>query len=882
MEILLNELNWELKGYYPWVPYLQKSVETGLELNGVTHWIPATVPGGVHYDLYRAGLIPHPHQDMNSLLCEWVENRWWLYRAQLTIPEFSKHKLELVFKGLDYRATIYINNVELGKHEGMYHPAVFDITDKVSQGESITLEVLFEHAPDEVSQIGKTSMTTTQKSRFNYKWDFSTRLVNLGIWDDILLKITDKVAIGDLYLTTDVTDGGQGDIQLSVEFDTADDTLFNEYSLELQCWTPQGTLISSVTSKIDSEWKLLMNLKVDKPQLWYPNGFGEQALYKVLIKLKLQDIVIEERQMETGIRKLRYKQNIGSPKDSLPYTVEINGINIYIKGVNMTPLDLLYGNVTKEHYAWIIRLMKRAHINLVRVWGGGIIEKEWFYDLCDRNGIMVWQEFIQSSSGLENIPSKHIGFLDLLQKSANHAIKLKRNHVSLTVWSGGNELMSEPNKPSTYEDENLAMLKKIVNRLDPSRLFLPTSASGPVQYITKEKGVSHDVHGDWKYNGMSNHYELYGEADHLFHSEFGVDGASSLKSLQKFLSPAHLKPSSVRDELVWRHHGEWWDTFDRDGEFFGPVTDLNQYVQRSQWIQAEGLRFILETNRRRKFNNSGSVIWQLNEPWPNVSCTSLVEYYGDSKMAYYWTRKAFAPIHVSIDYRRLQFKVGEAMEASVILHADQICGKVTVLASVLDEKGTELYEQSFEGTPTLQTALVLGQFSYLISEGTPELFFLRLQWSVDGRSTGKNLYTFSTSLIQPYHASLGFKGGQLLIDEKETDWKTSHNESESIILSKQYTIANIGTEVALHICPIEESDLFWMEAEGAFESLFPGESQIVTVYCMYKQGGAWLKESNYEKDELIGTLPIIRFQAFGHESIKKIEVIHESFVSPLH
>src|SRR5690606_3855820 len=143
-------------------------------------------------------------------------------------------------------------------------------------------------------------------------------------------------------------------------------------------------------------------------------------------------------------------------------------------------------------------------------------------------------------------------------------------------------------------DENLKMLGELVALHDPQRLFLPTSASGPVEHITRKKGVSHDVHGWWKYEGNPGHYELYGEADNLFHSEFGVDGANAVKSLRKFLSEPYLEPVSMKESLVWRHHGEWWDTYEREERMFGgPPRDLHSFVASSQWMQAEGLRFIL-------------------------------------------------------------------------------------------------------------------------------------------------------------------------------------------------------------------------------------------------------------------------------------------------
>ncbi|QJC51050.1 hypothetical protein HGI30_05380 [Paenibacillus albicereus] len=666
MEMRKLDAAWEVKGFWPWVPLKGTSMEIGNELLGVTEWIPATVPGGVHEDLYRAGHIPDPYVDRNSLAVEWVENRWWVYRGRFARPELEPDcRIELVLAGLDYEAIVSLNGRRLGEHEGMYEPAVYDVTELLGERESAELQIILKQAPDEMGQIGKTSETFTQKSRFNYKWDFSTRLVHVGIWEGVWLRVRRAVSLDELALHADVREDGTGLVSVSALARVEAGT--ERATAELELLDPDGQAVLRWSGPV-ADGEVKAELEVPRPRLWFPNGYGEQPLYELRLRLFADGRLAEETCRRTGIRRLEYRRNPGGPDDALPYTFVVNGRPVYIQGANLTPLDHLYGNVGAERYGWIARLARRANLNLLRVWGGGLIEKEELYDLCDRLGILVWQEFIQSSSGIDNEPSKKPRFLELLGRSAVQALKTRRNHVSLAVWSGGNELMSAPDRPSTYEDSNLAYLRALVAEHDPQRLFLPTSASGPRQYITSEKGVSHDVHGHWKYMGNPGHYPLYAEADHLFHSEFGVDGVSSAKSLRKFLSEPHRRPVSMEKSLVWRHHGEWWDTFGRDTELFGGFADLQAFSDASQWIQAEGLRFILEANRRRQGRQSGSIIWQLNEPWPNASCTNLVDYYMEPKMAYYWTRSAFEGTHASLDYRSLDAPAGSRLQAAVHLH----------------------------------------------------------------------------------------------------------------------------------------------------------------------------------------------------------------------
>ena len=198
MEIALSQLSWELKGYWPYVPEKEKSMETGQTLHGVTGWIPARVPGGVHADLFRAGLIPDPYFGMNSLSCEWVENRWWMYRtafpASLEGQDLTSQRVVLVCKGLDYDADVFFNDERVAEHRGgMFVPLRVELTGRVR--EQNRLVVIFRGVPREMGQIGFTSRTSTQKSRFNYKWDFSTHLVNIGFWQDVVLEVVDHAVL---------------------------------------------------------------------------------------------------------------------------------------------------------------------------------------------------------------------------------------------------------------------------------------------------------------------------------------------------------------------------------------------------------------------------------------------------------------------------------------------------------------------------------------------------------------------------------------------------------------------------------------------------------------------------------------------------------------
>lgn len=688
MEISLSKLKWELKGYWPHVPLKVVSMETGQVMHGVTDWIPATVPGGVHVDLWKAGLIDNPYWGLNSLHCEWVENRWWMYRTHFDktlIENIDGKQVELLFKGIDYEAIVFLNNEEIGSHKGMFASYAIDITNIIKEDNELI--VIFKNVPEEMGQIGYTSKTKTQKSRFNYKWDFSTKLINLGLWQDVVLDVKNQYAIENLRTKGDYVEG-KGEVSVRGEIASLDTTDSSNLKVAVTVEEPNsGEAIIKAEIPVVRE-KFEETFTILNPQIWAPNGYGQPNLYEVTIQLLLNDTVIDETMNQVGLRSVSFVQNEGDVKNALPYTFVVNGEKVYVKGVNLVPVDHLYGNVLEEQYKILVQQMVNANINLARVWGGGLIETSTFYKLCDQNGIMVWQDFIQSSSGLDNKPSEDPQFMELLKENTISAIKRVRNHSSLVIYCGGNELRDDNKVPVTTENKNISMLKELAEVYDGRTHFIPATGSGPRPNISKDKGVSHDVHGWWHYVGNPEHYELYGKSDNLFHSEFGVGGCSSEKSLKKFLPKEDLYPALMVENSRWKHHGEWWDTLIRDTGFFGEFKKdrdgLKKFVSCSQFIQSEGLRYIVEADARRAFENSGVIIWQFGEPWPNASCTSLVYYYGEEKSVYYTLKRSFEENHPSIDYSRLNNDSGTELSLPVFLTNVRKAKELNVTAVIRD------------------------------------------------------------------------------------------------------------------------------------------------------------------------------------------------------
>ena len=738
---------WQLTAHYPYTA-LHYGLLTGSAMfSNIFPPIEASVPGSIYKDLANAGIIADPYYDMNSLSCEWVSNRWWLYKTSIVLENNKKlRNYTLRLNGIDYKAHISFNGKMLTQtekpHEGMFLLYQADITQLVRRGEKNHVAVLLENAPEEMGQIGYTSKTSTQKPRCNYNWGFATRLVDIGLYGEAEILDYGSAAIQYANISTRKTTSG--DFILTAEIDLhafTDACTEIEFILSFDGEKIDNTVINAML--IQGENNVKTEIFVGNPLLWNVNNAGEQNLYSLDVIIKDSGGEISDsKNYKVGFRTLEYTRCDGAPENALPYVPVINGKRVYINGVNFVPSDLMYGTVTRERLEKLLMKAKTHNINLIRVWGGGVIESFDFYDLCDQYGIMVWQEFIQSSSGIDNIPSKRPEFLELLAKTSVEALKVKRNHVSLIFWSGGNELTDAQHNPVCYADENIAMLKNLCDNLDPNRLMLPSSASGPSEYISFDNPENnHDVHGYWIYHGPVEHYRLYNKAQSMLHSEFSCGGMTNYDKFERFLSEEHRKVFLVADNPVWKHHAEWWDMLKINAPIFGHFeeNELMTLSKISQVMQGDGVRYILDTNRRNQFKNTGSIIWQFNEPWPNIAGSSLVDYWGDEKYVLKLVGEAFRPRNVSLRHNGIVYEESEIFkgEVFVVNNFGELRGNVNI--TVVDDEGNVLYDNRVEVVCAEESAVMVYKFEFVI--GSSPCYYVNLVLD-DGEKSIASQYFF--------------------------------------------------------------------------------------------------------------------------------------------
>ena len=625
----LTELSWSLRGFTPYQWGWGRSMETGVALVSEIPPVAARVPGSVQGALRAAGLIPDWRLGLNARDCEWVEHRHWLFEAQLPdawLAPGQTYRLRCL--GLDGNGWLLVNGTEVGTFANTFVPHLFDLTSALRATDN-RLQIVFDCPPRWLGQFGYTSRMTEWKPRFNYSWDWQPRLVQIGIWDALELEVAEAIAKGDAGC--EIQDPGSG-IQ------------------DARCWTDGDSLhvvapgcgrlrltlsdgervLRSGEFEGETAWQ---KLPVER---WWPNGHGAQPLYTVCCETVAGGSEI--RTWRVGFKSVEWRQCLDAPAGADPWLCAVNGKPIFLQGVNWTPILPNFADVMEAEYRQRLNAYRELGCNVLRVWGGAVLEKEIFYDLCDEFGLLVWQEFPLSSSGLENWPPEAPQAVADLAVIAASYIARRQHHASLLLWCGGNELQggldgskTGVGKPVDCNHPLMARLAAVVATLDPGRRFLPTSASGP-RFMANEddfgKGLHWDVHGPWSPATP----EYWAKDDALFRSEVGAPGTSSAAVIREFAGGLQEFPASL-DNPLWRRTSWWiqWPEFLK--EKGREPHDLEEFVAWSQRQQADALALAVRSCKQRFPRCGGVILWMGHDAFPCTANTAILDVHGRPKPA---------------------------------------------------------------------------------------------------------------------------------------------------------------------------------------------------------------------------------------------------------
>ncbi len=408
-------------------------------------WLPAAVPGCVHTDLMAAQAIPDPFYRDNEKEVMWVGEAEWLYRRSFVLKDtlFAKEHLLLHCAGLDTLATIRINGQEIGRTDNMFRTWDFDIREFVHPGEN-EIEIQFASA----LRIGQEKLALKyihswstdshklpggnyiRKAACHFGWDWGPKLVTCGIWRDIEIRAFDT-HLANIHITQDHSQTGQVTLDIQVQAE----------SLEGQPLTAVCTVTFSRAVVAQQEAALagdqaLFTIPISNPQLWWPNGLGEQSLYSVEVRLEDgQGSMLDKWQRRIGLRTLELDRHEDEWGESFQFRA--NGVPFFAKGANWIPADSFITRLSDDHYRRLLEDATVAHMNMLRVWGGGIYEQDIFYDLCDELGITIWQDFMFACA---TYPTFDEEFMASVQEEAIDNIQRLRHHACLALWCGNNEL----------------------------------------------------------------------------------------------------------------------------------------------------------------------------------------------------------------------------------------------------------------------------------------------------------------------------------------------------------------------------------------------------------------------------------------------------------
>lgn len=591
--------------------------------------IPVTVPGSVRSALVAAGIIESPYAGVRSRDSEWIENRHWSYTADIPTDVVSAigagARVVLRADSLDYSGSVLVGDVTVGDFRGALAPLEFDVTDAVRGGET-TLTVVFTSLPEDIGQIGWTSRVRDWKARFNYGWDWTPRIVQVGIAGPIVLETTTGVAIDTFDVVTDLDAAtGHGSVRYRGR-------LVGGVGADARVVVSGPGVEHAAAAILDGEWHEFVLEGVER---WVVHPAGPQALYEVALHADA-DGDSDERHRTVGFRSIRWAANEGAPDGAEPWILEVDGEPTFIAGVNWVPIRPDYADVTEDDYLVRFRAYRDMGINLLRVWGGAARESDTFYRLADEFGFLLWQEFPLSSSGLDNLPPSDDEFCAEFAHIVAAYVEALASHPSIILWGGGNELASPGGEPipATLEQPALAAAARVVADADPSRRFVATSPLGPRAWAREEEygtGVHHDVHGPWSFEGPADDWRRYWDGDDaLMRSEVGVDGASDLVLLERYGLTGPTDTAEQREALaqLWAHSSAWWLKQFRAWDGAG---GLAEWVDANQRRQAEMLAYAAASALNRFPRCGGFIVWLGHDTFPCPVSLSLLDFDGGVK-----------------------------------------------------------------------------------------------------------------------------------------------------------------------------------------------------------------------------------------------------------
>ncbi len=630
---------------------------------GTENWMNASVPGTVHTDLLANQKIPDPFLERNELLVQWIDTVDWEYQTRFVFkPKENVQKAYLVFEGLDTYGDVYLNDSLILVANNMFRSWKVECLSLLKKGNN-SLTIKFSSAVTKgKAEARKLPYTLpgdekvfTRKAGYHYGWDWGSRFVTCGIWQPVKLVLqTGILEVVDHHLVqTELTDQ-QAILQLNTSLTAKENTpvtirVFDNVS---------NTLLGTSQYQVTGTSSLPTVVTIKNPKRWWCNGYGDPHLYSLRIEVENKtnaDKIIAFKKI--GLRTIELVQEPDSLGKSFYF--KLNGKSIFIKGANYIPPDNFLPRVSTSAYQELVKKARNANMNMLRVWGGGVYAADAFYEACDEQGILVWQDFMFACVMYPGDEA----FIENVRVEAEQQIKRLRHHASIALWCGNNEVSeawhnwgwqkqyaySKKDSASIWQDYLHLfeeVLPKEVNTQDPSRSYWPSSPQHG--WGRKQSMLEGDSHYWGVWWGLQP-FDVYNQKVGRFMSEYGFQG---MPSSSLFKSITAEKEISLHSFAVLHHqkHPTGFQTIDHYlQQSHNKPQMFEDYRYVSQLVQAEGMKVAIEAHRRSQPYCMGTLYWQLNDCWP-VTSWSSIDSYGISKAAHYSITKAFEPFLTSVTH----------------------------------------------------------------------------------------------------------------------------------------------------------------------------------------------------------------------------------------
>ena len=673
-------------------------------------FLPAKVPGCVHTDLYENNLIDEPHYRENESQQQWIGETDWIYYTTFRVDNdlVQKERLELVFEGLDTYADVYVNGHHLLSADNMFRTWNIDVKELLKPGIN-DLRICFHNvfkinrpkydsapfrlqAVDNNDQAGVKLSVYTRKAGFHFGWDWGPRLITCGLWRPVYLQALDSFQVVSVHYDQHEVNAEYAEITAKTEI-----TATRSQQARIEIGHESERIIHQHVKLQQGTHTYKFPFRIVKPNLWWCNGLGEPHLYTFTTSVKNEDGFRDTVETITGIRKVRLVRD--EDRFGRSFYFELNDQPVFIKGANYIPQDNFQNRVIAGQYEELISSAAEVNMNMLRIWGGGIYEEDLFYELCDRYGIMVWQDMMFACGMFPGDDN----FLDTVWHEICDNVRRLRNHPCIALWCGNNEnemiwhLAWKQLYPveirKRYEQDNQKLFYKTIpeaiNQVDGTRDYVPTSPLAGFDDRPYEEGNVHY----WDVWHGREPFETY--ADHIgrFMTEYGFQSFPQSDSVNKFtvdedrMINSKIMESHQRcraDERRDKQYGNRLITHYME-RYIGYPKDFDSLLYLSQLLQAKGVGMAIEYHRRNKTDRycMGTMYWQLNDCWPAVSWAGI-DYYAKWKALHYHLRQLYAPLLMSIN------REGEKVQLYVISDLSEPIPKTELHITTCDFKGNQI------------------------------------------------------------------------------------------------------------------------------------------------------------------------------------------------